>query len=85
MVGLPRGVEEGGLDVFGLKEGVVLQDLRMRRPCGEQFEQIHDAKPGASDAWPATTFAGFYSDTFQWFHGAQLTLSVRGMPVACRE
>ena len=46
MVGLPRGVEEGGLDVFGLKEGVVLQDLRMRRPCGEQFEQIHEPGKG---------------------------------------
>lgn len=29
MVSLSRGVEEGGLDVFGFEEGVVVQYLRM--------------------------------------------------------
>ena len=76
MVGLPRGVEEGGLDVFGLKEGVVLQDLCMGGPCGEEFEQIHDAKPSSTDAGSTAAFAGLHSDSFQWFHGAVLTSPV---------
>ena len=82
MIGLPCGVEECGLDVFGLKEWVVLQDLCMGGPCGEEFEQIHDAKPSSTDARAATTFAGFYGDTFQWFHRWDFTPSAWGMPEA---
>ena len=75
MIGLPGGIEQGGLDVLRLKKGVVAENLLVGGAGSEKLEQIHDAKPGAADAGTPATFAGFDGDAFEWFHGAMLLRS----------
>lgn len=72
MIGLPRGVEEGGLNVSGFEEGIVCEYFLMRGAGGEEFEQIHDAKARAADARAPATFAGFDGDAFERFHSGRL-------------
>ena len=72
MIGLPGGIEKGGLDVLRLKERVVAENLLVRGAGGEKLEQIHDAKTGAADAGASATFAGFDGDAFERFHAAIL-------------
>ena len=75
MIGLPGGIEKGGLDVLRLKKGVVAENLLVGGAGGKKLDQIHDAKTGATDAGAPATFAGFNGDAFDWFHGAMLLRS----------
>ena len=72
MVGLPRGVEQRGLDVLRLKEGVVAEDFLVRGASGEKREQVHHAKTSTADARASATFTGFDGDAIEWFHGGRL-------------
>ena len=78
MIGLPRRIEQGSADVLRLKKGVIGEDLFVRGTGGEKLEQIHDTKPGVTDAGPSTTLAGLHRDSVGPIHEVSL-LCVGGL------
>jgi len=54
-------------DVVFLKEVVILKNLFVRRPCGQQIEDITNANAISSDARLAAAFAGFDRNAVEQF------------------
>lgn len=65
MVRLACGVEEGGVDVFGFKVGVVSKDFVVGRTVGEELEDVFDADAQSANTRFSTALAGLDGDSGQ--------------------
>jgi hypothetical protein len=48
-----RGDFQRGVDVAGLKHGIIMENVFVARPGGEKVEDVPDADPKAAKAGPA--------------------------------
>ena len=65
MVNALRREREGSLDVIEFKVRKLLDNLRVRKPCRQQIEDINHADAKAPNARPTTTLSWLRGDAFE--------------------
>jgi hypothetical protein len=68
VISKPRRIRDGGEDVIGFKEGIILKDLLVACPVAQQIQYVRDPNPFAPDARATATFSGFHRDSFEQIH-----------------
>lgn len=68
MIGQPRGVCDGGENIFVLKKRIILQNFRMARSVAQKIEDIRHAHSFSTNARPAAALARLHGDAFQKIH-----------------
>ena len=72
MIRLPRGAEEGGLDVSRFEKRIVREDFLVRCARREEFQNIQDTEACPADARMPAAFARFDCDAFEEWHVRRL-------------
>ena len=68
MIGQPRGISDGGENIFVLKKRIILQNFRMTCAVAQKIEDIRHAHSFSTNARPAAALARLHGDAFQKIH-----------------
>ena len=78
MVGLMRGVFNGGQNILAFEIRVIVQNFFVRSARAQKLQNIGDPHPHATDARTSAAFAGFNRDALEecQVHGQTILLNI---------